>query len=96
MKGFSKRIALRVGSLALCLATAGCSAPLNVTAPLLTAPGNFTVTADDVNAAIANAAALQQASATCAALGFSQSQTVNSSATAMNGRHYFTLDFGCL
>ncbi len=76
--------------------TSAFSAPLNVTAPLLTSPGNFTVTADDVNAAVANAAALQKASATCAERGFSQSPTLNSSATAMNGRHYFTLDFGCL
>lgn len=88
----------------LCLAMAGCGVagvvrsafdrPLNISGPASTAPGSFTVTADDASAAVANAAAVQQAAATCASFGL-QSRTVDSSSTFVDGRNFFTLDFQC-
>jgi hypothetical protein len=108
MNGFRSPSALHLpqiaGAIWLCLALTGCGAarkvasafdePLNVTAPIQTSWGNFTVSADDASAAVANAAAVQQAAATCAAFGL-QNRTVNSSASVSNGRHYFKLDFQC-
>jgi len=108
MKGFRSPTALRIGQMAgavwLCIALAGCGAarkvasafdpPPNVTEPIQTSLGNFTVSADDVSGAGANAAAVQQAAATCAAFQL-RNRTVNSSASVSNGRHYFTLDFQC-
>ena len=108
MKGFCEGRAAPLGHVAvcawLCFALAGCDAankvlssfdrPLNVSAPIETSPGNFSVSADDANASVANAAAIQAASSACASLGL-RSQTIDSSASVVDGRHYFTLNFLC-
>lgn len=108
MKRFRECVAAPVGltlaAWALCGALAGCSlprtvmsafdSPLNVGAPVQTSPGNFTLTADDASADVANAAALQQAVNTCEALG-GRNRTVDTSAYANNGRHFFTVNFQC-
>lgn len=108
MKGFYDRVAARVArtgtAVSLCFALGACGVsnkitsafeqPLNVSAPIQTSPGNFTVSADDASAAVANAAALQQASAACATFGL-RSRTVDSSASVTAGRHYFILNFQC-
>ena len=103
-EGVAARLCLTMAGLSLCVAMAGCalpgtirsafSRPLHIVPPIQTSPGNFTVSADDASAAVANAAALQQAAMACAALGLT-SRTINSSASANDGRHYFTLNFQC-
>jgi hypothetical protein len=102
--GAAAPIGFSLAGLALCLVLAGCSmsqkvlsafdSPLNVGAPIQTSPGNFTVIADDASAAVANEAALQQASVTCQSLG-GRTRTTDTSASANNGRHFFTLNFQC-
>ena len=98
--GVAAPMALAVAGLAL----AGCSlpkkvmsafdSPLNLGTPVQTSPGYFTVTADDASAAVANEAALRQAATTCEVLG-GKSRTVDTSSTANNGRHFFTVNFQC-
>ena len=95
MKRLRDRVAARVGLTMAGLALAGCGlpqkvmsafdSPLHVASPVQTSLGYFTVTTDDASAAVANAAALQQA----------RSRTINTSASANNGRHFFTLNFQC-
>jgi len=108
MKRFRECVAAPIGltmaAWAFCAALAGCSlprtvmsafdSPLNVGAPVQTSPGNFTLTADDASAEVANAAALQQSVTTCQALG-GMNRTVDTSAYANNGRHFFTVNFQC-
>ncbi len=104
MKRLRDRVAALGGLTMAGLALAGCGlpqkvlsafdSPLNVGAPVQTSFGNFTVTADDASAAVANAAALQQATATCEAL-VARSRTIGTSVSANNGRHFFTLNFQC-
>lgn len=104
MKRLRDRVAALVGVTMAGLALAGCGlpqkvlsafdSPLNVGTPVQTSLGNFTVTADDASAAVANAAALQQATTTCQLLG-ARSRTIDTSASARNGRHFFTLNFQC-
>jgi hypothetical protein len=104
MKRLRDRVAARVGLTMAGLALAGCGlpqkvmsafdSPLHVASPVQTSLGYFTVTTDDASAAVANAAALQQATATCEALA-ARSRTIDTSASANNGRHFFTLNFQC-
>ena len=108
MREFAGRSIRRFGPIAIgafiCLALPGCGMtrkvmsvldrPLNVSAPVQTSPGNFTVTADDASASVANAAALQAASVACATVGL-RSRTVDTSSSVVDGRHSFTLNFQC-
>jgi len=104
MKRLRDGVAAPMGLAMAGLALAGCSlprtalsafdSPLNVGTPVQTSPGNFTVTADDASAALANAAALQQAVITCQILG-GASRTIDTSSAANNGRHFFTVNFQC-
>jgi hypothetical protein len=89
---------------AICLALASCGltstikavfdAPLNVGQALLTSPNNYSVTADDADTTIANAAAILKAASTCANMG-QTSKTTNTTTSNTNGRNYFTIDFQC-
>jgi long-subunit fatty acid transport protein len=98
------RIHMTMLAVTACAALAGCGlsrsvisafdAPLNVGAALQTSMNNFSLTADDANASVANAAALQQAAATCARLGLTN-LTKNTSSANSEGRNYFTIDFQC-
>ncbi len=69
-------------------------APLNPGTPIQTSPGNFTLTADDVAAPVANAAAVQQVAATCAVFGLN-GRVVDTSSVSRDGRTYFTINFQC-
>ncbi len=98
------RITMTILALTACAALAGCGLPatlrsafdqpLNVGAAVQTSPGNFTLTADDVSAPVANGAALQQAAATCSNMGLT-TRTTSTSSSSNAGRNYFTINFQC-
>ena len=102
--GRTMRITKVITGLALCVALAWCGLPATITAafdaplnpgtPIQTSPGNYSVTADDANPSVANAAAVQQVATTCAAMGLS-GRVVNTSAASTDGRSYFTVNFQC-